>query len=68
MKNELRPWSGVCGDLKYKDPDQLLIDEDGTIYYINSDGDLRIWCGAARLRYHLHRLYQITNTVEIIKN
>ena len=68
MKNKLKPWDGVCGYLKYKMPGQLLIDEEGTVYYIGSDGEPRIWCSAARLRYHLHRLFQITNMVEIIKS
>ena len=68
MKNNLKPWDGICGYLQYKTPDQLLIDEEGTVYYIGSDGDPRIWCSAGRLQYHLHRLFQITNMVEIIKN
>ena len=68
MKNKLKPWDGVCGYLKYKMPEQLLIDEEGTVYYIGQDGKPWIWCGAARLQHHLHRLYQITNMVEIIKN
>ena len=68
MKNKLKPWGGICGDLKYKEPDNLLIDESGTVYYIGSDEEPRIWCSAARLRYHLHRLFQITNMVEIIKS
>ena len=68
MGNKLKPWDGVCGYLKYKMPEQLLIDEEGTVYYIGADGSPQIWCSADRLRYHLHRLYQITNMVEIIKN
>ena len=68
MKNELKPWDGVCGYLKYKTPDQLLTDEEGTVYYIGSDGEPWVWCAAVDLRHHLHRLYQITNMVEIIKS
>ena len=68
MKNKLKPWDGICGYLKYKMPDQLLIGEEGTVYYIGSDGEPWVWCSADRLRHHLHRLYQITNMVEIIKN
>ena len=68
MKNKLKPWDGVCGCLKYKMPDQLLINEEGTVYYIGYDGELRVWCAAVELRHHLNRLFQITNMVEIIKN
>ena len=68
MKNKLKPWDGVCGYLKYKMPDQLLIDENGTVYYIGADGEPWVWCAAAELRHHLNRLFQITNMVEIIKN
>ena len=68
MGNKLKPWNGVCGYLQYKMPDQLSIDEEGTVYYIGADGSPWIWCAAAELRHHLHRLYQITNMVEIIKN
>ena len=68
MKNKLKPWDGVCGYLKYKMPDQLLIDEKGTIYFVGYDGELRVWCAATELRHHLNRLFQITNMVEIIKN
>ena len=68
MKNKLKPWDGVCGYLQYKMPDQLLVDENGTVYYIGADGEPWVWCAAAELRHHLHRLYQITNMVEIIKN
>ena len=68
MKNKLKLWDGVCGYLKYKMPDQLLIDEEGTVYYIGADGEPWVWCAAAELRHHLNRLFQITNMVEIIKN
>ena len=68
MKNKLKPWDGVCGYLKYKMPEQLLIEEKGTVYYIGTDGRPSVWCSEDRLRQHLHRLYQITNMVEIIKN
>ena len=68
MKNKLKQWDGICGYLKYKMPDQLLIDEEGTVYYIGADGEPWVWCAAAELRHHLNRLYQITNMVEIIKN
>ena len=68
MGNKLKPWNGVCGYLKYKMHDQLLIDEKGTIYFVGYDGELRVWCAATELRHHLNRLFQITNTVEIIKN
>ena len=67
-ENKLKPWDGICGYLRYKMSEQLLIDEKGTIYYISADGSLQIWCTAGRIRQHLHRLYQITNMVEIIKN
>ena len=67
-ENKLKPWSGICGYLRYKMPEQLLIDEKGTVYYISADGSLQIWCTADRIRQHLHRLYQITNMVEVIKN
>ena len=65
---KLKPWDGICGYLQYKMPEQLLTDEKGTVYYIGADGEPWIWCSADRLRSHLHRLYQITNMVEIIKN
>ena len=68
MGNKLKPWDGVRGYLQYKMPDQLLINEEGTVYYIGLDGEPRVWCAAAELRHHLIRLYQITNMVEIIKN
>ena len=68
MKNKLKQWDGICGYLKYKMPDQLLIDEEGTVYYIGADGEPWVWCAAAELRHHLNRLYQITNMVEIIKS
>ena len=68
MKNKLKQWDGICGYLKYKMPDQLLIDEKGTVYYIGMDGEPWVWCAAAELRHHLNRLFQITNMVEIIKN
>ena len=64
--NKLKSWDGVCGYLQYKTPDGLLIDEKGTVYYIGADGEPRIWCSACRLRQHLHRLYQITDMVQII--
>ena len=41
MGNKLKPWDGVCGYLQYKMPDQLLINEEGTVYYIGYDGELR---------------------------
>ena len=65
---KLKPWDGICGYLQYKMPEQLLIDEKGTVYYIGADGQPWIWCSADRLRYHLHRLYQITDTVQIIND
>ena len=65
---KLKPWNGICGYLQYKMPEQLLIDEKGTVYYIGADGEPWIWCSADRLRCHLHRLYQITDTVQIINN
>ena len=68
MKNKLKPWDGVCGYFQYKMPDQLLVDENGTVYYIGADGEPWVWCAAAELRHHLNRLFQITNMVEIIKN
>ena len=67
-ENKLKPWSGICGYLRYKMPEQLLIDEKGTVYYIGADGEPWIWCSADRLRYHLHRLYQITDMVQIIND
>ena len=65
---KLKPWDGICGYLQYKMSEQLLIDEKGTVYYIGADGQPRIWCSADSLRYHLHRLYQITDTVQLINN
>ena len=65
---KLKPWDGVCGYLQYKMPDKLLTDEKGTVYYIGEDGEPWIWCSADRLRYHLNRLYQITDMVQIINN
>ena len=65
---KLKPWDGICGDLQYKMPEQLLTDEKGTVYYIGSDGEPRIWCSVDRLSHHLHRLYQITDMVQIINN
>ena len=67
-ENKLKPWNGICGDLQYKMSDELLIDEKGTVYYIGADGEPWIWCSADRLRYHLHRLFQITDMVQIINN
>ena len=65
---KLKPWNGICGYLQYKMSDGLLTDEKGTIYYIGADGEPWIWCSADRLRYHLHRLYQITDMVQIIND
>ena len=65
---KLKPWDGICGYLQYKMYEQLLIDEKGTVYYIGADGQPWIWCSAGSLRRHLHRLYQITDTVQIISN
>lgn len=65
---KLKPWNGICGYLQYKMSEQLLIDEKGTVYYIGADGEPWIWCSADRLRYHLHRLYQITDMVQIIND
>ena len=65
---KLKQWDGICGYLQYKMPDGLLTDEKGTIYYIGADGQPWIWCSADRLRYHLHRLYQITDMVQIIND
>lgn len=65
---KLKPWNGICGNLKYKMPEQLLTDEKGTVFYIGADGQPWIWCSADRLRYHLHRLYQITDMVQIIND
>ena len=68
MENKLKPWDGACGYLQYKMPAQPLTDEPGTVYYIGADGQPWIWCSADRLRHHLHRLYQITDMVQIINN
>ena len=68
MGNKLKPWDGIFENLRYKEHDHLLIDEEGTVYYIGLDGEPWVWCSAARLRHHLIRLFQITNMVEIIKN
>ena len=65
---KLKPWDGICGGLQYKMPEQLLTDEKGTVYYIGADGQPWIWCPADRLHRHLHRLYQITDMVQIINN
>ena len=65
---KLKPWDGICGYLQYKMSDKLLTDEKGTVYYIGADGEPWIWCSADRLRYHLHRLYQITDMVQIIND
>ena len=65
---KLKPWDGICGYLQYKKPEQLLTDEKGTVYYIGADGQPCIWCSGDRLRHHLHRLYQITDMVQIIND
>ena len=66
--NKLKPWDGVCGYRQYKTPEELFVDEKGTVYYIGADGEPWIWCSADRLRQHLHRLYQITDMVQIIND
>ena len=67
MENKYKQWDGICGYLRYKTPEGLLIDDEGTVYFIGHDGKPWIWCPASRLRIHLHRLYQICDAVEVIK-
>lgn len=60
----LKPWDGTCNGTPYKynvenDPFPMFTAEDGTVYYINGDGVLCVWCTASRLFSHFHRLHQI---------
>ena len=64
MKENLRPWDGTTPESWHAYPvenssNQLLIDDGGTIWYRDSAGTLAIWCPRSRLRYHLHRLFQL---------
>lgn len=57
----MKKWDGIAGDLQYVDGGDLYKDEnDGSIFYKDSSGALRVWCGAEHLTSHLMHLYQIT--------
>lgn len=64
-------WDGIAGFHKYIGGSyELYKDEkDGSIFYKDSTGDLKVWCAGSRLDAHLMRLYQVCgeNTVKIIK-
>ena len=52
----MEKWDGICGKYRYKNPDGLMVDHNGTIR--TSDGG--IWCPAFNLNRHLHRLWNVT--------
>ena len=57
----MEQWDGIAGDLQYINGGDLYRDKkDGSIFYKDSGGALRVWCAAERLTSHLMRLYQIT--------
>ena len=57
----LKPWNGITpsGRQMPYDYSNLYTDSDGNIYYMNSVGEVNIWCGVSRLENHVHRLQQI---------
>ena len=59
----LKKWDGRYERFQYpkKDIDawNLMIDDDGTIFYTSRDGRIGIWCPASRLRSHMFRLFQL---------
>ncbi len=57
----MQEWNGIYQHYHYKNPDGLLVDADGNIYYTSADGTPALWCIAERLGAHLHRLWQVTN-------
>ena len=61
--NELKPWDGItpAGRQTPYDFSNLYTDNEGNIYYVNSDGKINIWCGASRLEMHIHHLQQIAS-------
>lgn len=68
MKENLRPWDGTTPESWHtypveNSPNPLLIDDGGTIWYRDSAGTLAIWCPRSRLRYHLHRLFQLGGVI-----
>lgn len=56
----MKQWNGVFQGYRYTCPDGLLIDENGCIWFRDAVGKLCIWCIPSRLRYHLHRLWNVT--------
>lgn len=67
---KMKKWDGTepTGRFEYPWPDHLIdneynlmIDEDGTVYYLTKEEEpeLRIWCIASKLTEHLHYLEQI---------
>jgi hypothetical protein len=63
----MKRWNGTDATGRYQYPQDdindwnMTIDERGTVYYIPHDGtnEPRVWCPAADLTRHLHRLEQI---------
>jgi hypothetical protein len=60
-QKKLIPWDGTCEktDIRYKSFSPLWKDENGTIWYKDSEGKLCIWCAAERLFSHLCRLRRL---------
>ena len=56
----MQPWDGMCGRYRYKKPEGLMVDREGTVWYTTRSGAVFIWCTAARLPYLLHRLWNTT--------
>ena len=60
----LKKWDGKSGGYTYKYLDEIekwnmQVDDNGTIWYINGNGELSVWCPANRLTGHLRYLEQI---------
>lgn len=57
----MKLWDGIAGNFQHIGGGDLYKDEkDGSIFYKDSGGALRVWCVAERLTSHLMRLYQMT--------
>ena len=63
----LKPWDGTdkgnCGYvyvIREEDAFAYFVAPNGCVYSIRKDGgELTLWCGPARLPFHLHRLNQL---------
>lgn len=56
----MKPWNGIFEHYHYKASERLLVDVDGSVYYMTPEGVPALWCASTRLRGHLHRLWQVT--------